>query len=587
MRFIKTLSEYLLPILFFAYVAICFVHEISFIGIGIDSADEGWHLSKFKFPEAVTASVLRDHLYSSILFKWIGYDLKTLRAVNLLFLACSAFIFSRGIYTWCTHNKFNISASPWVSQSILFASIVLWQLPTSFIERVPAYNNWSSFLILSCIGLAMWQTYKENSKSSGWIIIGILSALALLIRPPSGIALHLFLVLFLFLNSPLLNLKSIYPKVLLGISLAFIFHFSFIESVSDFISTSMGGMAFEESLNNKHGAHTLVRYFWELFVSLKFAIGYNKFVILILAGLSFFLPKYFLPLIILGTTATTINFYLLGDLNGASALGMYIWRYYISMASIIFICSFMLCLRNKGQNLSNSLSKRQLSMVSLFLISPILFAAGTHTPITSNMNFYASFFWVGMLLFLIAAFKDYLLNRTKTLTTLLFCLTLASSHSLIHGRKNEPFTSISILSSLPAKENSVLSDIGNSKLLIGPENDRILRGLAEIFDKETVSRLPYCINFSAPLYNYHIGLPHPVQPWTAFSKTNFTLQNIDQKSFNRSAIIWDSPNSLLLEQLDAYFPDWKTTHKLAGKIEWFYHEDKISLLVYLPNHTNE
>ena len=102
------------------------------------------------------------------------------------------------------------------------------------------------------------------------------------------------------------------------------------------------------------------------------------------------------------------------------------------------------------------------------------------------MNFYASFFWVGILLFLIAAFKDYLLNRTKTLTTLLFCLTLASSHSLIHARANEPFTSISILSSLPAKENSVLSDIGNSKLLIGPENDRILRGLAKIFDKETV-----------------------------------------------------------------------------------------------------
>jgi hypothetical protein len=586
--FLKNHSYKILPLFFLSYALFCLLFEISFIGTGIDTADEGWHLSKFMFPEAVTASVLRDHLYSSILFKWVDYDIQSLRALNLLFLVCSSFILSRGLYSWCTQNKFVLSPSPWVLQAVLFASTLLWQLPTSYLERVPAYNNLSSFLILSCIGLAMCNAYSKNRNSRTWIIVGILSALALIIRPPSGLALQLFLVIFLILQSSFQELKSISLKISVGFALAFICHFLFIETVSDFISTSMGGMAFEEALINQHGLHTVERYFWELFVNVKFALGYNKFNLLCLSALSLLLPRYLLAIIFLGIIATTINFYLIGDLNGGSALGMYIWRYYFSLASVIYICILMAWLGNKNYYKLNLLpDKRSLGLISLYMVSPILFAAGTHTPIISNMNFYTSFFWVGMLLFLITVFKDYLVNRITTVTTFLFCLTLASSHSLIHGRNYEPFYSIDLHSAITAKELTAHSTVGRSQLRIGTENDRLLKFLTKIFDNETVSNLHYCINFTAPAYNYHIGVPHPVQPWTAFSKNNFTLENIDQDSFKRSAIIWNSPNALLLEQLGSHFPDWQTTHKLAGTVDWYYHEDKISLLIYLPNMTNE
>jgi hypothetical protein len=586
--FFKNHSNKLFPLLFLFFAGFCLIFEISFIGIGIDTADEGWHLSKFMFPEAVTASVLRDHLYSSILFKWVDYDIQSLRALNLLFLVCSSFILSRGLYSWCTQNKFSLSPSPWVLKSVLFASTLLWQLPTSYMERLPAYNNLSSFLILSCIGLAMCNAYRKNRNSRNWIIVGILSALALIIRPPSGLALQLFLVIFLILQTSFQELKSISLRISVGFVVAFICHFLFIETVSDFISTSMGGMAFEEALINQHGFHTLERYFWELFVNVKFALGYNKFTLLCLSVFSLLLPSYLLLIIFLGTIATTINFYLIGDLNGGSALGMYIWRYYFSLASVVCICISMAWLRNKNYyKLKILLNWRSLGLISLFMVSPILFAAGTHTPIISNMNFYTSFFWVGLLLFLITVFKDYLINRTKTVTTFLFCLTLASSHSLIHGRKHEPFCSINLHSAIDANKHTTLSYIGKSQLMIGSENDRMLKALTNIFDPETVSKLRYCINFAPPVYNYHIGIPHPVQPWTAFYKNNFTLENIDQDIFEKSALIWNSPNDMLLEQLGSHFPDWQTTHKLAGTVDWYYHEDKISLLIYLPNITNE
>ena len=50
---------------------------------------------------------------------------------------------------------------------------------------------------------------------------------------------------------------------------------------------------------------------------------------------------------------------------------------------------------------------------------------------------------------------------------------------------------------------------------------------------------------------------------------------------------WHLIKFMFTEQLGSHFPNWQNTHKLAGAVDWHYHEDKKSLLIYLPKMTNE
>ena len=94
---IKDIGDKLLAIFLLAIACSFLAYEISISDVGIDLSDEGWSLSKFLFPEEVKATLSRDHLYSSLLFEFINYDLSILRSINIFFLLISNGIFIYGV----------------------------------------------------------------------------------------------------------------------------------------------------------------------------------------------------------------------------------------------------------------------------------------------------------------------------------------------------------------------------------------------------------------------------------------------------------------------------------------------------------
>lgn len=587
MPILKNCVEKTFAIGFLLLAGYCLSVEISHLDTGIDLTDEGWHVSKFRFPDAVSASVLRDHLYSSILFKVVDYDIKSLRAINLLFLVLSAFILSRGLYSWFKFKNYSKLQPSWVLQSILFSSMLLWQIPTTWIERVPAYNNLSSFLILTSVGAAMIASYGNKRGNWIWYTIGSLSGLALIVRPPSGIVLLLFIFAFVIIECPKNNFKTIFPRILLGFFTLFVFHFLFIESLGDFISTSVQGFAFEDSLANKHGLHTLERYFWEIFVNIKFAFGYNKFVLLFAFLATMILPQYVFWIIISGLALTSIHFGIIGDLNGGPSLGVFVWRYYFALAIQVLVCSLALYLK-KGRSMNFiNMSKKALCRIFLFILSPVFFALGTHAPLILIMNFYACFFFIAILFFTCNFIKTSTQNSIVQISFLLLALLIGSSHSFLNGRINNSFYSLNHLCSLPAYKNKTWALFGESRLMIGHKNKKVIDEIISVFTPDICNKLTYCINFTSPGYNYHIGVPHPKQPWTLFSKWNFTLLNLSHDDFANSAIIINDKDDRTKNQLHDYSPDWNSTHIIAGKTSWMYEQDEISLSIYLPISINE
>jgi hypothetical protein len=433
----------------------------------------------------------------------------------------------------------------------------------------------------------MIASYGNKRGNWIWYTIGSLSGLALIVRPPSGIVLLLFVFAFVIIECPKKNFKTIFSRILLGFITLFVFHFSFIESLGNFISTSVQGFAFEDSLANKHGLHTLERYFWEIFVNIKFAFGYNKFVLLFAFLATLILPQYVFWIILSGLALTSIHFGIIGDLNGGPALGVFVWRYYFALAIQVFVCSLALYLK-KGRSMNfKNMSKKALCRIFLFIFSPFFFSLGTHAPITGNMNFNACFFFIGILFFCCSFLKTFSQDSFSKTGFLLLALLIGSSHSFLNGRINQPFYSLHHLCSLPANENKAWTIVGASRLKTGHENKKSLDEIISIFTPEIRNKLTYCINYSSPGYNYHIGVPHPIQPWTLFSKWNFTLLNLSHDDFANSAIIINDKDDRTRKQLYDYSPDWNSTHIIARKVSLLYKQDEISLLIYLPKSINE
>ena len=129
---IKSWTKYIL-------ITTCFIlsfYEYRISNIGFDLSDEGWSLSKFRFPQEVEATISRDHLYSSILFEFLGFDVSKLRKANLLLLIFSAYILAGGLHAFFVKEFKKVLATN-ISKVCFFSFILICQLPSLWIERIP------------------------------------------------------------------------------------------------------------------------------------------------------------------------------------------------------------------------------------------------------------------------------------------------------------------------------------------------------------------------------------------------------------------------------------------------------------------
>ncbi|MEK9772106.1 MAG: hypothetical protein VW576_00945 [Opitutae bacterium] len=324
----------------------------------------------------------------------------------------------------------------------------------------------------------------------------------------------------------------------------------------------------------------------EIYVNFKFAIGFNKFVLITTFLFSIFLPNRFRIITIFSLIITLWKFYSIGDLNGGhGSLEQYIWRFYFSVIPVILI-PIGIAFAKKVLNLETSELKRCIAISFLFLLMPIFLAFGTHAPLTFNMNFYACFFLFGILFFLIKTCSN--ISNNISLFLLALLLSIGPSFASINGRFNKNFYSLNSLSSSPLNECVNEIDLENSRIYVSNNLKNVLIKLKLIFSEINLSNTKYCLNFDAPGWTFLLGLPpHPIQPWTLFSKGNFTLKNLDSDSFHRSTIILRKGGKSLI-QIQNIYPEFENSHRLHGEVEVTY-DDIIhhSIQVYAPRNESK
>lgn len=562
------------------------LYEYKISNIGFDLSDEGCSLSKFRFPLEVKATISRDHLYSSILFKFINFDVSELRKVNLLLLILSSYILTIGLHAY-VKKYFDTVIIGKVNLTCYLCFILICQLPSLWIERVPSYNNLTSFIALCTFGLILkWHTRdKDTVNPFILIIVGILLGVSLIIRPPSGIT--GIILIFLIITSREYKIKNIIFCTI-GIISAFILHFVLIESPFLFYEVTKKGFSFHSSLENQKEL-LIFRYFNEIWGNVKFVLLANKFELVISCIIFSILMKNKMPkrscaFCLITLVYISAKHYNFGDLQGGLGLYWSIWRFYIAQFVIIFIllATYLIVMK---VNFIKFINKDLLLIPVIFSLTPICLAFGTSNLITFNMNFYTSFFFIGIILFILILFKIRLYSMTTVyLKVALLLFSIGPCYAYINGRMFTNLYTISESSGGNISSNSELLVSSNTRLRVTHTTKNVADALCKEINKGK-KVLEYLLNFTKmPGLNFLCDLPHPIQPWTIHMKRNrnFTLENININQFNNSAIFYRSKDSEVLGQLNKFFPNWKRTHYSSKEIVYYINDKKVSFTLAIP-----
>lgn len=566
-------------LVFYILALFCMIIELSCINIGFDFSDEGWLLSKLRFPYEVKASITRDHLYSSFPFSILNYSIVKLRIFNILLLVFSAFILSLGLNNFLKQNFIRF-----ISVKLLLCAILIFQLPSLWIERLPGYNNLSSFTAFILIGSTLIYYKNERKYSILPFFIGFIIALSLIIRPPSGLSL-LFIFFLLSYCLGYNNLKF-FRQIIIGLTSLLIFHFLVIEDLSLFYETTVNGFTFHTYLSRQPD-FIIFRYLNEIWGNLLFCILANKYIIFTFIILYYLSVKYRIKFIV-NALFTIFFIYIIykhitfNDLKGAHGLYWSLWRLLISQFIFIFAFLFFHTIITPISYQSN-FSKKIFFLPLTLLSAPILLSLGTSNIIMFNMNFYTSLFYIGIIITILIFQKHYALplnNYNLLNLILLFSICSASAH--YDGRINSPFYTICEESNGLRNQHLEFIESGGDKLMVNETTKQIFQNGNRVLDNSKLN-FTYLLNFSGmPGLNFLFDIPHPFQSWTVHMENNFTLKNISFDTFQESALIFNQNNNILLDQLNLYFPNWKNTHIFKDNIQYKVNSKKKYLSLYVP-----
>lgn len=560
----------------------CLITELSLVNTGLDLSDEGWSFSRFRFPQEVKATLQRDHLYTGMIFQLLNYDPGSLRFVNLTLLISCCSVLGYGTHKYIKNVIFpdsTVSTKP----LIIICSIILFQMPSLWIERMPAYNSIASFCNLTIIGFLLLASSGKNFKSLPFLI-GILLCLSAIVKPPSGILMTFFIIIFTIVN--IRSFKFVL-SLFIGVIFFALIHFTFIESPTVFVHTTKNGFL-HYSYFDLTGQLIIDRYIQGLLGNILFSILANKYELLLIIVLSLILlnnKNYKITYLFLVFLVIYITYkhYLIGDLQGAMGLYWSLWRLYI--AQFVTILAFTISILIYKQMNLKALFYNKISITSFGIItSPIIFAFGTNNLITFNMNFYTSLFFIGILFLLLSFIKQVKVNLSSYHIS--FFLTLASispTYAYLHGRLLRDSYTLSEPSVGNIFKNSEIINVHGTNLKVTDSISHITHSLRYEL-KGYNNKSNYLLNLSN-MYglNFLCDLPHPIQPWTGNMRNNFTLEHIDFDIFQSSAILFRTNDKRVSEQLSKSFPDWKMTHTTLKIIPYKINGVELSLTLLLPN----
>lgn len=562
--------------------SICLYKEVSLINVNIDLSDEGYHLTRFLFPDEVSATIIRDHLYSSLLFRLLDNKISLLRLSNIFFLVTSCGIFCYGFASYF----FNISLRTYKGFNlylILFSSAIIIQIPSLWIERVPAYNNISSFISLMSFGIFFRSLNPNFQRTSvAYFAIGVLSTLGFLIKPPSSIALISFFLIINLLFHQRIKLKIMH--LLLGSLSCLIFHFSIIESFPTYIDSTRMGFSFASFTGHSDYISLLSGNINQLFGTIKFSILYNKInyvfliFIILFSGNIIDNKKIFL-IFVISFIIISFRHFFLGDINGGPSLYWYQWRFYAAQSFFSLLFIVYIFFKNNISIYFPLSSKATICLISLLM--PTILSCGTNNIIMFNMNFYTLIF-IFCFLFILSFFVDLFIKLKKKsyfpLLLLLFCI--GPFHSHLNGRLSEGF--YGLFTKTYSSQSTQPIKLNDDTVYVDNKLKRICESFCRIVS-EKKSNANYLLNFTGyPGFNFISNLPHPIQPWTLISSDDFTLSNIDDDIFSSSAILLIPSRKQTFDGLKKYFPDWHYTHPVKESISLTIQDQTFEFDLYFP-----
>jgi hypothetical protein len=562
--------------------SICLYTEVTLSNVNIDLSDECYHLTRFLFPEEVSATIIRDHLYSSYLFRSMNNKISLLRISNIFFLVTSCAIFCYGFGSYFLNLSLNFFKG-FKLYSILVLTAIIIQFPSLWIERVPAYNNISSFISLLTFGIFFRSLNPDFKKITlAYFLIGFLSTFVFIIKPPS----YFILISFFFVIN-LFFFKSILIKLtylVIGSLFCLLFHFIFIEDITGYLNSTRLGFSFSNFTGHTDYKSLLLENLHQLFVTIKFSVLYNKLIyfffipILLFSG-NIINNKKILLIFIFSFGIISLRHFQIGDIDGGLSLYWYQWRFYSAQLffSILFI--FLILIKN---NISIFISFEPRIIICLIsLLMPILLSIGTNNIIMFNMNFYSIIF-IFCFVFILSFFTDLLNQSAKKsyFILLLFLFCIGPFHSHLHGRLCENF--YGLLTKSNAYNSTQPIKIYNDTIYVKKDLGIICDTVTKIVE-EKKPYLKYLLNFTgSPGFNFISNLPHPIQPWSLTSSDNFTLANIDDDLFSSSAIMLLPSRKQTFDGLNEYFPEWRKTHPIKKSISITTQDQDFKYDLYFP-----
>lgn len=563
----------ILIILTFTILAISF--EFSVSSKIIDLSDEGFNLCRLKFPEFVTASLVKDHLYFSKIFYLMEYNIKNFRILNILTLVLLCFVTSYSFTKYIENTEIVINKHFWL---LLSCVLILCNIQSFWLERIPAYNSAITYLSMSLFSLFFLNIKSINKNKIFLLPIGCFIGFAFIIRPPSGVSL---LIISLILSTIIDNkyCKNVI-LIIFGISISFIIHFALIENLSSYIHTFKKGLEFQQSFHDS--GNIFFKYYNEIFQTLKFCILSNKY-ILITYIISHFIFTHYLSknkttlLYLIFLVIISLKHYFLKDIDGGQHLYWYQWRYYISQYIISIV--FVILYNYKNTKIFFEDQNFGIFAISfLLIISPFIISLGTSNIILFNMNFYAYLSMIGIILLLFY----FTVFRSRDILIVLLILSAGPTFSYFNARSNKAFYSVTYTSGGFLEDAKYKISTNNQDLFVINKTAEIIEKFSSSFSSH-FSKLAYIANFTdMPGLNYFLDKPHPFNPWTRGLANNFTLHNLTNNQFLQTGFIFEKNDYKSLDLLNHLFPSINSSHEKIENVSIIAQGHNLEYVIFVP-----
>lgn len=569
---------------------------------GFDFTDEGGFLLSYKNTELYRGGIYNYHIIINKLTGWLNPDILTYRWMSILLTLSSSFILTIGLYKWMRSKLSRDSL--FQRYLFLFLFISIGNLMFFFPGILTIYNNTiTNFLLHSSAGLILYLFSKNQIKLlrskiciAILFLLGVLCAVSFFVKFPTGILqilLYLFLFIFYLNELPFKKRLTIIITFIVGIVVGFQLYFLLIQGPQEWYLNFQK----EYSILSDHSSALLLRgYAYEFFSLLTFILK-NFFWIFIIPlliilknyfhwDLIFTKNSFFRNLVIILTSGIfLLQIYHYGFHKSVFASQLWINAYFyiiIITAQVTFLIAFLQNRMTLNKALLQS-NLKELLIIFLLIITPLIGAFGTANPIFSNSLIHlATWFAV------IAIFSVYLaryINKRIIILVFIILPSLVTASQIIDGNLFNPYYSVfnQNKSNFFAQTENVQEIPGLGNIYVDKKTKKFLLELKQLLHENDYKKGSPIIGFHIPGVIYLMEGISPAVPY-------FYNKDRDVKAFEKLYVIGKRPVIMLGEktQIKKEFISTLQTHGinfpegyvLKGRV-FFPNEDSY-LKVYFP-----